>query len=158
MICAVGGVEPQTETVWHQAEKYSVPRMAFVNKLDRIGADFNRAVSMMKDRLGAYPVPVQIPMMDGADFKGVIDLIHMKAIVWDTDSKGETFSVVDIPSNFLASAQTARDFMIENAAEQDETLLNIILKTILWTKSRSYPVSAKGPSAIRLCPFCAVQP
>ncbi|MGA8833526.1 MAG: elongation factor G [Desulfomonilaceae bacterium] len=128
VICAVGGVEPQTETVWHQAEKYSVPRIAFINKLDRTGADFDRAVSMMKDRLGAYPVPIQIPMMDGPDFKGVIDLIRMKAIVWDTESKGETFKVVDIPTYFLEYAQTARDFMIENAAEQDETLLENYLE------------------------------
>ncbi len=117
VICAVGGVEPQTETVWHQAEKYGVPRIAFINKLDRTGADFDHAVSMMKDRLGAYPVPIQIPMMDGVDFKGVIDLIRMKAIVWDTESKGETFKVVDIPTSFLECAQKARDFMIENAAE-----------------------------------------
>ncbi|MGO9739864.1 MAG: elongation factor G [Desulfomonilaceae bacterium] len=128
VICAVGGVEPQTETVWHQAEKYSVPCIAFINKLDRTGADFDRAVLMMKDRLGAYPVPIQIPMMDGADFKGVIDLIRMKAIVWDTESKGETFKVVDIPTYFLEYAQTARDFMIENAAEQDETLLEYYLE------------------------------
>jgi elongation factor G len=128
VICAVGGVEPQTETVWHQAEKYSVPRIAFINKLDRTGADFDRAVSMMKDRLGAFPVPIQIPMMEGADFKGVIDLIRMKAIVWDTESKGETFKVVDIPLSFLDHAQTARDFMIENAAEQDETLLEYYLE------------------------------
>lgn len=129
VICAVGGVEPQTETVWHQAEKYNVPRIAFVNKLDRIGADFDRAVSMMKDRLGAHPVPVQIPMMGASDFKGVIDLINMKAIVWDTESKGETFKVTNIPPEFLEYARKARDFMIENAAEQDEALLDHYLET-----------------------------
>lgn len=128
VICAVGGVEPQTETVWHQAERYHVPRLAFVNKLDRLGADFNRAVSMIKDRLGANPVPVQIPMMDGDQFKGVIDLIRMKALVWDSESKGEYFECLDVPLEFKESAEAARNFMLETAAEQDETLLEHYLE------------------------------
>lgn len=128
VVCAVGGVEPQTETVWHQADKYNVPRLAFVNKLDRLGADFNRAVSMIKDRLEANPVPVQIPMMNGDQFKGVIDLIRMKALVWDSESKGETFEFLDVPLEFKESAEAARNFMLETAAEQDETLLEHYLE------------------------------
>ncbi len=153
VICAVGGVEPQTETVWHQAEKYGVPRIAFINKLDRTGADFDHAVSMMKDRLGAYPVPIQIPMMDGVDFKGVIDLIRMKAIVWDTESKGETFKVVDIPTSFLECAQKARDFMIENAAEQDEALLEYYLENDSLDEKQIISGLRKGTISNKIVPI-----
>ena len=92
VLCAVGGVEPQTETVWHQAERYRVPRIVFVNKLDRLGADFDRAVSMMRERLDANPVPIQIPMISGDDFLGVIDLIRMQGIVWDEEAVYSYFS------------------------------------------------------------------
>ncbi len=153
VICAVGGVEPQTETVWHQAEKYGVPRIAFINKLDRTGADFDHAVSMMKDRLGAYPVPIQIPMMDGVDFKGVIDLIRMKAIAWDTESKGETFKVVDIPTSFLECAQKARDFMIENAAEQDEALLEYYLENDSLDEKQIISGLRKGTISNKIVPI-----
>ncbi|MDQ7783010.1 MAG: elongation factor G [Desulfomonilaceae bacterium] len=128
VICAVGGVEPQTETVWHQAERYKVPRMAFVNKLDRIGADFHRAVSMMKERLGAHPVPVQIPMMAVDEFLGVIDLIRMRGIIWDASSQGSDFEYIEIPSQYLEEAQRARQTMLESVAEMDEELLEHYLE------------------------------
>lgn len=128
VLCAVGGVEPQTETVWHQAERYKVPRIAFVNKLDRLGADFDRAVRMMKERLGAYPVPIQLPVFAGDDFLGVIDLVRMRAIVWDPESQGSEFEYVDVPSDYEDKAQQARKFMLESAAEMDEELLEHYLE------------------------------
>ncbi len=128
VICAVGGVEPQTETVWHQAERYKVPRIAFVNKLDRIGADFYRAVSMMKERLGAHPVPVQIPMMGVDELLGVIDLIHMRGIIWDSSTQGADFEYIEIPEQYLEDAQKARHSMLESVAEMDEELLEHYLE------------------------------
>ena len=129
VLCGVGGVEPQTETVWHQADRYKVPRIAFVNKLDRLGADFHRAVSMMKERLGARPVPIQLPLYSGDEFRGVIDLIRMKAIFWDQESQGELFEFEDIPTGSLDQAQAARRAMLEAAAEMDEELLEQYLET-----------------------------
>ncbi len=123
VICAVGGVQPQTETVWHQAERYRVPRICFINKMDRIGANFERALTMMRERLGARPVPVQIPMTSGDDFLGVIDLIKMKAIVWDTATQGQEFAYIDIPEEYREKAQQARKEMLESAAEMDEALM-----------------------------------
>jgi elongation factor G len=128
VICSVGGVEPQTETVWHQAERYKVPRIAFVNKLDRVGSDFDRAVSMMKERLGAHPAPIQLPMKRGDDFLGVIDLIHMRAIIWEQATRGEEFEYIDIPSEYQEQAESARKFMMETAAEMDEELLEHYLE------------------------------
>ena len=128
VLCGVGGVEPQTETVWHQAERYKVPRIAFVNKLDRIGANFQRAVSMMRERLGAYPVPVQIPMMAADEFLGVVDLIRMKGIIWDQASQGQEYEYIEIPEEYLEEAQQARRFMIETAAEQKEEFLEYYLE------------------------------
>ena len=128
VLCGVGGVEPQTETVWHQAERYKVPRIAFVNKLDRLGANFQRAVSMMRERLGANPVPVQIPMMSADEFLGVVDLIRMRGIIWDQASQGQEFEYIDIPPDYLDEAEHARRFMIETAAEMDEELLEYYLE------------------------------
>ncbi|MFC1833299.1 elongation factor G [Thermodesulfobacteriota bacterium] len=128
VICGVGGVEPQTETVWHQAERYNVPRIAFVNKLDRLGADFHRAVSMMKEKLGANPIPVQLPIFSGDEFLGVIDLMKMHAIVWDQESLGREFELVEIPKDYLEEAEAARSFMVETAAEMDEELLEYYLE------------------------------
>ena len=129
VLCAVGGVEPQTETVWHQAERYKVPRIAFVNKLDRIGADFYRAVRMMQEKLGAHPVPVQIPMKTADELLGVVDLIRMKGIVWDQTTSGEEYEYVPIPEQLNDEAQRARRFMLETAAEMDEDLLEKYLET-----------------------------
>jgi elongation factor G len=123
VFCSVGGVEPQSETVWRQADKYRVPRIAFINKMDRLGADFDRGVEMMRDRLGANPVPLQLPIGKEEDFAGVIDLLEMKAIVWDDESLGAQFEVADIPADLLADAEVAREAMIEEVCTHDEELM-----------------------------------
>lgn len=126
---AVGGVQPQSETVWRQANKYKVPRLAFVNKMDRVGADFFRVRQMMVDRLKANPVPVVIPMGAEDGFKGVIDLRLMKAIVWDEATQGMRFGFEDIPDDLLATARQWRERMLEAAAEANEELMNQYLET-----------------------------
>jgi elongation factor G len=124
VLCAVGGVEPQTETVWRQGNKYNVPRLIFVNKMDRAGADFLRVVEMTKDRLGANPVPVQLPIGAEEKFEGVIDLVKMHAIYWDDENMGTSYESRDIPEELLAEATLWREKMIEAAAEGDEDLLD----------------------------------
>ena len=128
VFCAVGGVEPQSETVWRQATKYQVPRMAFVNKMDRTGANFSRVVGQIKDRLGARPVPIQIPIGAEEQFEGVIDLVRMKAIYWDPDNMGTTYEARDIPEALLDEAQEAHEFMVESAAEASEELMEKYLE------------------------------
>ncbi len=125
--CAVGGVQPQSETVWRQANKYAVPRLAFVNKMDRTGANFFKVVEGMKLRLRANPVPIQIPIGAEENFQGVVDLIKMKAIIWDED-KGVTFEYGDIPADLVATAQEWREKMVESAAEASEELMNKYLE------------------------------
>src|SRR5438046_2200886 len=124
VFCGVGGVEPQSETVWRQADKYSVPRIAFVNKMDRVGADFDHVVQMMKDRLGGKPVPIHMPMFAGDQFQGVVDLVEMKAITYKDESQGSTFEVHDIPRDLLKRAEEARFHLLEAIAEYDEQLLD----------------------------------
>ena len=126
---SVGGVQPQSETVWRQANKYGVPRLAFVNKMDRIGANFFRVRQMMVDRLRANPVPIVIPIGAEADFKGVVDLLKMKAILWDEASQGMKFTYADIPAELQTSAQEWREKMLEAAAEASEELMNKYLET-----------------------------
>lgn len=128
VFCAVGGVEPQSETVWRQANKYSVPRLAFVNKMDRAGADFFRVVDQIKDRLGANAIPIQVPIDAEENFKGVIDLIRMKAINWSEDDLGATYSEKDIPEELIKTSEKYREKMIEAAAEGSEDLLNKYLE------------------------------
>jgi elongation factor G len=124
LFCAVGGVEPQSETVWRQADKYNVPRMAFVNKMDRSGADFYSVVNQIKEKLGANPVPVQIPIGAEENFKGVIDLIENKAVVWHDDEKmGTTYELVDIPEELVEEAEEWRGKLVEAVAEHDDALL-----------------------------------
>lgn len=123
VFCAVGGVEPQSETVWRQAEKYRVPRIAFINKMDRTGADFHRCVRMIKDRLGSCPVILQLPYGTEDQFHGVIDIIERKAIIYNEESLGSKFQTVDIPDEFLEDAEKYREKLIENLAEKDEKLL-----------------------------------
>jgi elongation factor G len=129
VLCSVGGVEPQTETVWRQGNKYSVPRMVFVNKMDRAGADFLRVVDQVRERLGANPVPVQLPIGAEEHFAGVIDLIRMRAIYWDDSTMGTSYEARDIPADLLPDAETWREKMIEAAAEGDEALLDTFLET-----------------------------
>jgi len=123
VFCSVGGVEPQSETVWRQADKYGVPRIAFINKMDRIGADFDRGLKMMRDRLGANPVPVQLPIGKEDKFRGVIDLVKMKAILWDDESLGARYEVSEIPADLLDEAQAAREAMIEEISANDDELM-----------------------------------
>ena len=122
-LCAVGGVQPQSETVWHQADKYNVPRLCYVNKMDRSGANFFDVVSQIKDILGATPCPIQIPVGAEENFKGVVDLVRMKAILWHDETQGAEYEVDDIPSNLLTEAQEWRDKMLETVAEFDDTLM-----------------------------------
>ncbi|RJR26305.1 MAG: elongation factor G [Desulfobacteraceae bacterium] len=123
VFCAVGGVEPQSETVWHQADKYKVPKIAFINKLDRVGADFHRVVEMMKERLGAVPLILQLPwgMEDG--FKGIIDLVAMKAVTWNEDALGAEYSEGPIPEELREEADTYRELLIEALSDQDDRLM-----------------------------------
>lgn len=126
--CAVGGVQPQSETVWRQANKYRVPRLAFVNKMDRTGANFFKVYDQMKKRLQANPVPIVVPIGAEDQFEGVVDLIKMKAIIWDDKSQGMKFEYQDIPANLQATAEEWREKMIESAAEASEELMNKYLE------------------------------
>ncbi len=123
VFCAVGGVEPQSETVWRQADRYRVPRLAFVNKMDRSGADFMRVVGMIKERLKAKPVPLQLPIGAEDLFRGMVDLVLNKAIIYDDESKGQKFEIVDVPDDMKDAVDAARLELIEAIAEEDETLL-----------------------------------
>jgi elongation factor G len=123
VFCAVGGVEPQSETVWRQADKYQIPRIAFVNKMDRVGANFQGCLQMMADRLKTTPLPIQLPLGKEDDFKGVIDLVTMKAIIYDPRSLGTTYEVGDIPEAYLKEASVAREYLIEKLAEGNDYLM-----------------------------------
>jgi elongation factor G len=128
VFCAVGGVQPQTETVWRQANKYKVPRLAFVNKMDRSGANFMRVLEQIKSRLKAVPVPIQLPIGAEDRFEGVIDLVKMKAIYWDEASQGMKFEERDIPAELLSDAKSWQEKMVESAAEASEELMNKYLE------------------------------
>ena len=126
--CAVGGVQPQSETVWRQANKYRVPRLAFVNKMDRQGANFFKVHDQMKQRLKANPVPIQVPIGAEEKFEGVVDLVAMKAIYWDERSQGMKYELRDIPADLVDVAKEWREKMVESAAEANETLMNKYLE------------------------------
>ena len=134
VLCAVGGVEPQTETVWRQANKYGVPRLVFVNKMDRAGADYLRVVGQLVKRLGAKPVPIQLPVGAEEKFVGVIDLIRMKALYWDESNLGMTYEAREIPAELRAEAEVWRAKMIESAAEADEELMDKFLSDTALTE------------------------
>ena len=123
VFCAVGGVEPQSETVWRQANKYHVPRMAFVNKMDRQGADFLRVVDQIHDRLGSNPVPIQLNIGAEENFRGVVDLVKMKAIIWDESNMGVTYEELDVPGEMLADCEKFREKLVEAAAEANDELM-----------------------------------
>jgi elongation factor G len=129
VFCAVGGVEPQSETVWRQANKYHVPRLAFVNKMDRAGANFLRVIAQIKERLGSDAVPVQLPIGAEENFKGVVDLIRMKAIYWNETDRGVTYEAKDIPADLVDLCQEWREKMVEAAAEASEELMERYLET-----------------------------
>jgi elongation factor G len=128
VLCAVGGVEPQSETVWRQANKYNVPRMAFVNKMDRMGANFFRVVEQLKSRLGATAVPIQVPVGAEEGFKGVVDLIKMKSIVWSEENMGVSFEYADIPEDLADTCNQWREHMLEAVAEASEELMDKYLE------------------------------
>jgi elongation factor G len=128
LYCAVGGVQPQSETVWRQATKYKVPRLAFVNKMDRTGADFFKVVKQIKEKLRANPVPIQIPIGAEDNFQGVVDLVKMKAIIWSDADKGVSFTYGDIPADLVETAKKWRENMVEAAAEASEDLMNKYLE------------------------------
>jgi elongation factor G len=129
VFCAVGGVEPQSETVWRQANKYGVPRICFINKMDRPGADFFRVVGQIRERLGATAIPIQVPIGAEETFRGIVDLLQMKAVYWDDQTQGMRFELKDIPAELQADARKYREKMIEAAAESDEALLAKYLDT-----------------------------
>jgi len=124
----VAGVEPQSETVWRQANRYGVPRICFVNKMDRVGAEFHRCVDMIADRLGATPLVIQLPWGTESDFRGVIDLVRMRAMLWQTEGKGDLYDVVAIPHDHLEAAREWRDRMIETISENDEEMMGLYLE------------------------------
>jgi elongation factor G len=124
----VAGVEPQSETVWRQADRYGVPRICFVNKMDRVGAEFHRCVEMITDRLGATPLVVQLPWGVESDFRGVIDLIQMRGLLWQTEGKGDTYDVVPIPDDHAEAAREWRDKLVETIAENDEEMMELYLE------------------------------
>ena len=128
LLDANAGVEPQTETVWRQGDKYQVPRMIFVNKMDKIGADFDNSVGMVRDRLGASPLVVQLPIGVESDFRGVIDLVRMKAVIWDDESLGAEFHDEEIPEELRSLAESSREAMIETAVEVDESAMETYLE------------------------------
>jgi elongation factor G len=152
VFCAVGGVEPQSETVWRQADKYRVPRIAFVNKMDRVGADLARTVSMMKERLGANPVLVQLPVGAEDAFIGVVDLIRENAVIYRTETLGAEFSVEEVPKEMRDEVKVAREKVIEAACESDDRLMEKYLNGVTPTKEEIVAGLRKGTIALRIVP------
>jgi len=152
VFCSVGGVEPQSETVWRQADKYRVPRIAFVNKMDRVGADFFRGVSMIKDRLKANPLPIQLPIGAEDTFKGLIDLVTMKAVIWDEESLGAKFRVEEIPADLLDEAEEYREKMIEEISSHDDLLMEKYLGGEALTEGEIKAAIRQATIDIKICP------
>jgi elongation factor G len=152
----VAGVEPQSETVWRQADRYNVPRICFVNKLDRVGAEFHRCVDMIVTRLQATPLVMQLPIGAEADFKGVIDLVTMNAYVWTPEAKlGEMYEVVEIPDTHLEAAQEWRDRLLETIAEADDEVMEQYLEGVEPTADQLYAAIRRATLASALTPvFC----
>src|SRR6188472_3105796 len=151
---SVAGVEPQSETVWRQADTYRVPRIAYINKMDRIGADFERGVQTMIDRLGAHPVPIQLPIGAEGDFKGIIDLVAMKAVVY-RDELGTEFDVVDIPEDHRGAADAAREQLLEEVSHYDDGLVELILEEAEIPVDRLKAAIRQATLDIELTPvFC----
>ncbi|WP_439527084.1 GTP-binding protein, partial [Roseovarius mucosus] len=155
LLDANAGVEPQTETVWRQADKYHVPRMIFCNKMDKIGADFYRSVEMVKSRLGATPVVVQLPIGAENEFAGVVDLIEMNALVWKSENLGAEWDVVEIPDDLKEKAAQFREQMIETAVEMDEGALERYLEGEMPSNDELRALIRKGTIAVKFFPmFC----
>ncbi len=155
IFCAVGGVEPQSETVWHQADKYRVPKIAFVNKLDRVGADLVGTIQMMRDRLGANPLLLEIPVGTEEFFKGVIDLLNMKQLIWEEETLGATFTVSEIPEDLRAEAREHRERLVEAVAEFDDQIMEAYLGEAPVTAQMLVPSIRRATVDLRLVPvFC----
>ncbi len=155
LFCAVGGVEPQSETVWRQANKYKVPRIAFINKMDRTGADFEAAINQMRERLKANPIPVQVPIGEGALFRGVIDLIRNKAIIWHDETQGSTWDEIDIPADLQKDARHWRIHLLEAVAEHNDELLMKYLEGGEITPEELKAVVREATLAMDITPvFC----
>ena len=150
---AADGVQPQSETVWRQADKYNVPRIGYVNKMDRSGADFFETVQQMKDILGAHPVPVQIPIGAEENFKGVVDLIKMKAILWHDETMGAEYEIEDIPADLVDEAQEWHDKMIEDAANFDDEIMELYLDGKDIPEDKILAALRKGCIAMELTPM-----
>jgi len=142
---AVAGVQPQSETVWRQADKYGVPRICFINKMDRVGADFLHSVQTIVDRLNARPVPVQIPVGAEDQFKGIVNLVTMKARIWRDETLGAEYDDVEIPEELLEQAKTYREQMIEAIAESDDVLFEKFIEGTPISEAEITAVSAKRP-------------
>ncbi len=148
---SVAGVEPQSETVWRQADKYRVPRIAYINKMDRIGADFERGVQTMVDRLGAHPVPIQLPIGAEADFRGIIDLVEYKAIIYK-DELGKEQDVIEIPAEYAGAAEAAREHLLDEVSHYDDELLEMILEEVEIPAARLKAAIRKATLQIKLTP------
>ena len=149
----VAGVEPQTETVWRQADRYRVPRMCFINKLDRMGADFFYCVDTIRDRLGANGVPIQLPIGKESDFQGVVDLVENRAIIWSGEELGAKFDYVDIPDDLKDQAEEYRTKLMESAAECDDELLEKYLEEGELTKEELKRAIRKGTLEMKMFPI-----
>jgi elongation factor G len=152
VFCSVGGVEPQSETVWRQADKYHVPRIAFINKMDRIGANFNNGVDMIRTRLGANPVPIQLPIGSEENFRGLVDLVTMQAIVWDDEEMGAHYEVVEIPADMVDDVEAAREALLEEISSSDEELMEKYLGGEELSVDEIKAAIRKGTQDIAFCP------
>jgi len=155
VFCAVGGVEPQSETVWRQADKYRVPRIAFVNKMDRVGADFDHVLAMMRTRLHARPLPVFLPLGSEDAFRGVIDVVALNAVVWDDDEPGGSYRVVPIPDEHREAARAAHDRVVEAGCEVDDALLETFLSGAPITAEALHQALRRGTCALQFVPVVA---
>ena len=149
----VAGVEPQSETVWRQADRYGVPRICFVNKLDRTGAEFHRTVDMIVSRLAAVPLPLQIPIGAEADFRGVVDLVAMKAMIWPAEAaKGDMYETVDIPATHVEAARDWRDRLLETISENDDEMMELYLEGVEPTEDQLVAAIRRATIASKLTP------
>jgi len=152
VFCSVGGVEPQSETVWRQADKYGVPRIAFINKMDRTGANFQNGVDMIRDRLGANPLPLQLPIGAEENYRGLVDLVTMEAIVWDDETMGAKYEVIDIPADMVDDVELAREALLEEISSHDDELMEKYLGGEELTLEEIKDAIRKGTQEINFCP------
>ncbi|PLX88427.1 MAG: elongation factor G, partial [Desulfuromonas sp.] len=152
VFCSVGGVEPQSETVWRQADKYGVPRIAFINKMDRIGADFGNGVAMIRDRLGANPLPIQLPIGKEDYFRGLVDLVTLKAYVWDDATMGASFEEIEIPAEMQDDVDAAREALLEEISSHDDEMMEKYLGGEELTLEEIKGAIRRGTQKIDFCP------